>query len=215
MTCSSGAARNAIIFAGADFNGKVNIGTELIICCDSGLRHARALGLTPDYIVGDMDSVDPDTLNFYESRGVPVMRYSAKKDMTDLEIAVKLALDKNVSGITVFGALNGRLDHVLGSIHALVPALSAKTPAVLEGENERVTLTDGISAVSARKGTIISMFPLTSAVLGVTTRGFEYPLNDGALTIGSARGLSNVLTEDKAEISVKEGILVIIENKMV
>ena len=88
----------ALVFAGAEiwdysFCKAYMDGAGVVICCDSGLRHAKALGIRPDYIVGDFDSVSPEVWDYYKGQGIPVRQFPARKNETDMELGVLLALE--------------------------------------------------------------------------------------------------------------------------
>ena len=87
---------------------------SLVIAADSGLRHARGLGLTPDLIVGDFDSVAEDDLNAFPT--VPRQVHSPDKDQLDLELAIDEARERGVRRLAILGALGGRFDQSLAAL---------------------------------------------------------------------------------------------------
>ncbi|MCG2754787.1 MAG: hypothetical protein L6247_04340, partial [Desulfobacteraceae bacterium] len=86
----------AIIFANGiiDHAGSVFSGNDLIIAADGGLHHFRSLGITPDVLIGDTDPLTGDDIKGLQIAGVEIIRYPAKKDQTDLELALRLAIDR-------------------------------------------------------------------------------------------------------------------------
>ena len=89
---------------------------DYIICADGGTRHALALGLKPNLIVGDLDSVTDVELKIASAK---IVQYPRNKNETDLELALNHALVKKTSSILIIGALGGRLDQTLGNISLL------------------------------------------------------------------------------------------------
>ena len=77
-----------------------------IIAADSGMKHARALGLVPELWVGDFDSSGSELMLDYAL--VPRQTHSADKDATDGEIAVEEALRLGASEIILIGGLGGQ-----------------------------------------------------------------------------------------------------------
>ena len=137
-----------------------------------------------------------------------IERHPAKKDATDLELALDAAIALDPSHILVIGDAGGRLDHLLGSILLLGDAryASATVDATLDGN--RLSVIRGSRILTGTPGEILSLLPVHGPAAGVTTRGLEYPLHDETLTPGTTRGVSNVFTAAEAQITVVNGCLV-------
>ena len=201
----------AAIFANGivDDAGFVFSGNDLIIAADGGLHHCRSLSITPDVVIGDIDSLAGDDIKWLQIAGVEIIRYPAKKDQTDLELALKLAIDRGADEIVVFGAMGGRWDMSIANI--LLPAeqnLSNATIRIIDGRHEIMLLRTGKEiTVHGEKGDILSLIPLGRDTLGITTIGLEYPLKDDILKLGSSRGISNVFIENSATVLLKQGLL--------
>jgi thiamine pyrophosphokinase len=196
-----------------------NVG--LVIAADGGARHAAGLGVAIDLWVGDGDSIDADTMAALESGGVPIVRASPHKDESDTELAVREAIARGTSGVIVVGGLGGdRIDHALANIGLLAMAELGDRPAMLLDARSRVTLVRApapggepvLRPLAGRIGDIVSLLPLGDGVSGVTTRGLRYPLSDEPLPAGPARGLSNVRTTTDASVTVRAGLLLIVES---
>ncbi|MBW2600212.1 MAG: thiamine diphosphokinase, partial [Deltaproteobacteria bacterium] len=95
-------------------------GDPVIICADGAAQRLKASDITPDLIVGDMDSIDEDTLRYFEAKGSRIIRYPGDKNETDTQLALERAFKMNPDQIRVFGALGGRIDHTLANISLLV-----------------------------------------------------------------------------------------------
>jgi thiamine pyrophosphokinase len=186
-------------------------GKSCILACDGGLRHCRAMGIVPCCIIGDMDSVDARLLD--ESHNVPVLGYPTDKDLTDLEIAISHACDLGANDIVVLGGLGGRVDHMLGNIHALAAAVQRGARAALRDRHTKVSLIKDYCRLNAAEGGTVTLLPLTTAAEGIVTKGLKYPLNDESLEAGYARGVSNEIISEWAEVQLKKGLLVVIQTK--
>ncbi|MGZ8514309.1 MAG: thiamine diphosphokinase [Candidatus Limnocylindrales bacterium] len=194
---------------------------ELVIAADGGARHAEALRVSIDVWVGDGDSIEPVLLERLEATGVRLERSRPDKDESDTELAVLAALRRGADGLVIVGALGGeRIDHSLANIGLLgLPAL-AELPAVLVDARSRVSLVQApgprgepvARTLEGRPGDIVSLLPLGPGVVGVTTTGLAYPLRDEPLPEGPARGLSNVRAEASASVTVRSGLLLIVES---
>ncbi|MBW2560004.1 MAG: thiamine diphosphokinase, partial [Deltaproteobacteria bacterium] len=95
-------------------------GDPVFICTDGAAERMREIGRVPDLIVGDMDSVDEATLEYFEAKGSRIIRHPVSKDETDTQLALELAFKMDPEGIRIFGALGGRIDHALANISLLV-----------------------------------------------------------------------------------------------
>lgn len=120
-----------------------------------------------------------------------------------------------VPEITILGATGTRLDHVFGNLHLLKSALDAGIHCQIVDEHNRICLLDSNYTMyrDHQFGDYVSFLPFTSKVEGLTLKGFEYPLEDYTLEAGTARGVSNEIKDEAAEISMTSGILVMFETR--
>jgi thiamine pyrophosphokinase len=196
-------------------------GIELVVAADGGARHAETLGLSIDLWVGDGDSVDPGLLDALEARGVPLERSRPDKDESDTELAVLAAVRRGASRVVIVGALGGpRIDHSLANVGLLaLPALVERSATLIDGRS-RISLIrapgpDGGPVerrLDGRRGDIVSLLPVGPGVVGVTTAGLAYPLRDDPLPEGPARGLSNIRDRAQASVTVRAGLLLVVES---
>lgn len=184
-----------------------------IIACDGGLGHCRKMMIIPDIMVGDFDSVTSNDISFYEDRGVEKIAYPRKKDMTDMEIAINIAIEKGADEIYILGGLGCRFDHSLANVHILVHPIARGVKTCLVDEHNIITLVMDSLEINGSVGQTISLIPLTTEVSGVTTRNLEYPLLNRTMGAGSSIGVSNVMTDESAGISVDDGILIVIMSR--
>ena len=183
---------------------------DLLLCADGGARHVLQWGMTPHVVIGDMDSLDDETLARLASAGVELVRHPAQKDATDLELALEWGIDSGATEITILGALGGRMDHVLGNILLLAHPRLAGIPARIHGNDEWLTLVRDRLTILGNLGDTVSLLPLCAEVTHVTTTGLEYPLQDESLRYSFSRGISNRLIEREATITLGEGLLLVV-----
>lgn len=181
--------------------------SDLTIAADSGLAAFDEAGLMPDWLVGDMDSVDPGVLARFEGR-LPEHRLSCFKDDTDGVDALDLAIQKGADKITLLGALGGRLDHAMANLMLLVRAHRKGVSAQILDERVHIERVSGETVLSGAKGDTVSLLPLGEA-RGVTLEGFFYPLHEHKLDSGYPLGVSNVVVQDEARVRVREGDLLL------
>jgi len=185
---------------------------DLTIAADSGLAAFDAAGLLPDLLIGDMDSVAPDILRRYEGR-LPERRLCCIKDDTDGVDALDVAIAHGATEITLLGALGGRLDHALANLMLLVRAHQRGVRAQILDESVQILRVDRRHTLEGAQGHTVSLLPLGRAD-GVTLEGFFYPLHTYTLTSDYPLGVSNVVTEDHAVVSVENGDLILFHYRM-
>ena len=190
----------------------------LTIAVDSGMSFFYRQGWVPDYIVGDFDSVKPEILqSFLELKEdkPKVLQFQPEKDETDTEIAIRTAIGQGCGAIHILGATGSRLDHVLGNIHLLGMAMEQGVEVIMADPNNRIRMVrEGlVLKKGGQYGKYVSLLPFTPQVTGLTLTGFKYPLDQYTLECYHSLGVSNEITGEQAEISFRDGVLLVIESK--
>jgi thiamine pyrophosphokinase len=185
--------------------------SDFIIAADGGSHHCKSLGITPNVIIGDFDSLDLKDVNTYRQAGVEIIQHPTHKDETDLELALLLATKHDITHVFIIGALGDRWDMTIANILlAAHPVFSHIAIRFLDGSQELSILRgEGHIAINGRPGFLVSLIPIAGDALGITTNGLEYPLNNETLYFGTSRGVSNVFSNSHAQIYVRDGILLI------
>jgi thiamine pyrophosphokinase len=185
--------------------------TDLVIAADSGVHHARALGLHVDLVVGDLDSVDARELDAVVEAGATVERHPVDKDATDLELALHAAVDRGAERIVVLGAGGGRFDHFLANVLVLAsPAFAGARVEALVGA-ARVVVVHDKAVVDGEPGDLLTLLPVGGPAEGVRTTGLRFALDGERLDAGTTRGVSNELTGNQATITVDGGVLLVVQ----
>ena len=176
---------------------------DYVIAADAGYRHLTEIGVEPDLVIGDFDSLGaaPERPN--------VIVCPVQKDDTDTLVAVRRAIDMGFSRIMIFGGTGGRLDHTLANIQTLGFAANRGAEAFLFGEDFVLTvLAGGRLRFSGYSGGF-SVFSLGGRARGVWESGVAYPLFDAELTCDFPMGVSNEFASPETEISVREGAIIV------
>ncbi len=186
---------------------------DLTIAADSGGAALLSLDVTPDLLVGDMDSIGADVLAAIRKRGAEVIEAPAEKDFTDTELAVRLAVDRNPTEIVICGALGNRLDHTLANISLLVYARERGVTARIVTEDQEAYLlpADVIDPIAGKVGDTVSLIALSEPVTGVTTHDLKYPLKQAALSLFSPLGVSNEIAGPNPWVEFWEGRLLLVK----
>ena len=190
---------------------------DRLIAADGGYHHLARLGLNPERVIGDLDSLLPVEIEQLSQMGVPLDRFPVEKDETDLELAIDWAISADFHELRIAGALGGRLDQALGNLFLLTRPNLAGRDVRLEDGTEQVFLIRDWAEISGRPGDTVSLLPLGGPVEGVVTGGLKYPLGnedfplDGeTLVPDRTRGISNVLLAERGEVRILRGVLICI-----
>jgi thiamine pyrophosphokinase len=187
--------------------------SDLIICADGGARYLYQAGIRPDILVGDFDSIEPEIKEAYQQSGIEIIKFPAKKDYTDMELALNLAIEKGATRIYITGATGSRLDHTISNIQLLHKLADKGVKGVIINRNNYIYLLTDCIRIPRKEGYYLSLVPATPKVEGITTKGLAYPLNDGTMVMGTGLGISNEFVSEWAEVSVKKGRLYVILSK--
>ena len=184
---------------------------DFIIGVDGGCRWCLEKNLPIDLAVGDFDSLNKKDMHSLSSRAIKIERHPAHKDYTDLELALVAAKDKNPSAITVYGVWGGRIDHSLANL-LCIAMQSGHTPVIMPDLSESGYLIKSQQKINikAEIGHCISILALGNDCAGVSNSGMKYPLNDALIRQGTGIGLSNLTTDNNSEISVQNGVLLVL-----
>lgn len=205
----------AIVFAGGDpldpcWHAALP-DADLVVAADSGLAHALALGMRADVVVGDLDSVDAETLERARFQGTRVERYSTLKDDTDLALAIATARRLGADTATIVGAGGGRLDHFLANALLIgAPEWADMRIDALIGASRVAVVRDAVELAGA-VGSLVTLLALHGPARDVTTQGLRWELAGDVLMPGSTRGVSNEMVAAIATVQVGEGVLLAIQ----
>ena len=198
--------KRCVIFCGGGFSsldGPI-LDTDLVIAADKGLDYTRQLGLNPQIVLGDFDSLG------FVPEGAQV--HPVEKDDTDCMIAVRLALERGCDDIVIYGALDGpRMDHTIANLQALLFLTRRGARGTLVGRKNIITAVGNgkLCFDPEAKGTV-SVFCLGEKARGVSIRGMKYELEDGTLEPDMPLGVSNCFQDREAAVEVKDGIVIVI-----
>jgi thiamine pyrophosphokinase len=220
--------KRAIIFLNGDLSNFKNAkqyikSTDLIICADGAAYSALNLNIIPNAIVGDFDSLSksiqqklrPKDDRPLDEKKHPVkfIRFAREKDESDSELAMDYAVRQGCKEILIFGLLGSRLDHLFSNIfHLEIIAKKAVDIKIIEG-NQEVFVANKKITIKGKIGDFISLLPLSADAKSVLTEGLKYKLSNEDLLFGYSRGISNIMTQKEAEISLESGTLLVVHTK--
>lgn len=184
---------------------------DFLIAADGGVRHALSLGLTPDVVLGDLDSLPVD---FIPAGVTKMIKFPADKNETDLELAIVHALSQNPEKIVIVAALGGRFDQTLANISLLSGHYLSGVDIRIDDGVEEIFFCREQARVYGRNGDLISLIPWGGAVAGIRTKNLKWPLVNETLYPEKTRGVSNEMTDSGADISIASGLLLVVHRRL-
>lgn len=205
-------------------NYRKTLSIDKVFAVDKGLEYADRMGIIPDYLIGDFDTVDSKLLSWYEKRIVEheidtvLERHPVKKDASDTELALCVAMSQGAKKITILGGTGSRLDHVFVNIGLLLQAEKQGVEAYIVDETNRIRLLSDQSLCEfemyrqEQYGEYISLVPFTEQVEGVTLEGVMYPLDNAIIYAGNSLTVSNQIVEEKIHVKLAKGKMLFVES---
>ena len=206
--------KRCVIVGGADINNYDYVRSRLcaddyIVFCDSGLKHLDALQVRPGLIMGDFDSHDNPNLD------VETIVLPCEKDDTDTVFAVKEAIRRGYEDVLLIGVVGARLDHTLGNVYILEYLDNLDKKGFIIDNYSEMEFVSRQTAYIDDSFRFFSLLNITGIAKGITVKNAKYPLKDAEITCGYQYGVSNeVLPGMRAEVTVKEGKLLLIKDRV-
>lgn len=189
-------------------------GADLLIAADGGADTLDRLGRRPNLVIGDLDSADPSLVERLAASGTRIDRHPIDKEASDTELALDAAIAVGATDVVLLGALGGRrLDHQLANLTLLAdPSLAGTEVRLIDRATSVRAIRDGESLdLVGSVGDLVTLLPLGTDAVGVTTRGLRWALEGATLAAGRSRGLSNEVTQAPASVSLERGTLLVVE----
>ena len=185
--------------------------SDIIIAADGGAEQAIKLGVNPDIIIGDMDSISDDTYRKFEDAGTEFVIFPTNKDKTDGQLAIEYAIENNYNDIIIIGWKGGRTDHFMANILLLNIFSDSEINLKFIAPKEEIFLLKGKTLFEFKTlpNYYVSFIPLENCK-NVKLTGFKYLLDNGELKLGESLGISNEILGEKSSIKMDNGVLIVI-----
>ena len=179
---------------------------SITVAADSGLHLAEKFNIKPDFILGDMDSIEnaDNVLKRYPKERI--FRYKKDKDFTDTELALSFLTEKGCNKTIILGGSYGRTDHFLGIFYLFYREIH---PDIWILKEEVAWNVEGKFLLNTVKGEIISLFPLSLNGCRMKSHGLKWALDSLDWKPGDI-GISNIALKDSIEIEMIKGRLLLI-----
>ena len=194
-----------ILLNGEPYRGGIDASDARVWCCDGAYDWAKGR-VRIDENLGDYDSLG------YTPDPPPAEVYPSEKNYTDGELALMRAVAAGADEIEFYGGVGGREDHFLGNLHLLYAALKRGVRACMVTNYARIFAAEGEVVIEGKKGRTLSIVPFGGSVHIMESGGLYYPLPE-TFVYGSTRGISNVVTADRAHFTVEGVVLVFIDGE--
>lgn len=200
--------KKAIIFLSgrvnleADYYRSIKYSEYDIYCADGGANHAYSLGVIPELILGDLDSITEEAVSHYKKLGVKFEKFPVSKDFTDGELILE-KVTTEYKEVLILGGLGGRTDHFLTNLNLLEKYQNI----TYEDENEIIFWVKKEMEICGQRGKTISFIPLTP-IDSLILKGFTYPLDRVDIPRSSSLCMSNIIEEESVRIKYDNGSVI-------
>lgn len=182
-----------------------------IIAADSGAAHCKKLGIIPDFIIGDFDSISKEVFSFFFDKS-KILKISRQND-TDLEKCIITAIESDFSSIALMSVIGSRLDHSLSNLSLSLKYADIINLIIIHQDSILFPI-KGKNEFQAIKNEIISIYSFSSDIL-ITTSGLKYELNKSSLLFGKYDSISNKVLNNYFKIEAENGYIFLVRTKKV
>jgi thiamine pyrophosphokinase len=184
---------------------------DLIVAANGGTRYALEVGVVPDLVVGDMDSLGEELMLELDRLGASLERHPVRKDKMDGQLAVLAARERGATAADLLCAVGGTLGALFSVPQILLAAERIGLRSTVVADRGRIFVVEaGSRTVQGDPQDSVSIFPLSGLATGVTLESMEYPLENASLEPGDTLGFHNELIGREASVSVEEGALLVV-----
>ena len=191
-----------------DIEYAISSGYEKIICADGGANSSYKLGIVPDFIIGDLDSIRPDIYKYYKIRSEII--HLKRQNDTDVEKAIKFAIKNKFTHIFLAAATGDRLDHTFCNLGIVIKYFKKISIRLLHYKSLLTAYSGNIRLITS-PGEIISVYGIDHKTF-ISSKGLKYPLRNIAIPFGIKDGTSNVALSDHVDLKIRGGIIFVIRD---
>lgn len=178
---------------------------DFIICADGGMNHLMKINQLPDLVIGDLDSISKQALDYINHNKIPIQKYSSIKDATDTALAMEYLIEKGFKEITFMGVTGTRLDHTMANVFLLNDLHSKGIKGRIVDDTNIIYLINDYLELECFEDSYISIIPINDEGIVVSLSGFDYNLDNEAIRFGSTYGVSNRIMGTSGIIKIHKG----------
>ena len=177
------------------------------IAADGGALFLEQLEISPDLIIGDLDSLSKEDINQFRQQKIKINKFPEQKDKTDGELVIDYCQQNKVQDSIIIGATGGRFDQQVGHVSLLEYAHKIGVKTIIKEPGLEMGIIYNNKILNKKKNCILSLIPITEKVRGVEISGCKYNLEGEILYRYRSRGISNYIEQNKAEVKITSGLL--------
>lgn len=186
---------------------------DFIIGADSGCNILKTYNILPNLMLGDFDSANLESVEYFKNKGVECLKYPPEKNYTDTHLAYEIGKERGGKEFLIFGATGTRMDHTLGNVGLMLIALKEGNNITIIDDNNLMYAKDKNFKVQGDLMEVISFHALSDKVEGLTIKGGKYTLEDYNLQLLEPRTICNEFLEEDIEITFKSGKILVIYSR--
>ena len=183
-------------------------GFDDLIAVDGGANSAYKLSITPDFIIGDLDSIKPEVKKYYTGKS-KIIKYRRQTD-TDVEKSLNFAIRNNYGKVILLGVTGDRFDHTICNLSLIVKYSERLKLFVYHQTSLLAAYTSNVE-LDTEKGEIVSIFMFGANPL-ITSKGLKYKLKNSSIKFGERESLSNVASSSKVSLQISGGTAFVIRD---
>lgn len=183
-------------------------GFNTIICADGGANSAKKIGIIPDYIIGDLDSINEEVIRYFNLKS-KIIQIKRQND-TDVEKCLKFAIKKEFKEVILLGVTGDRLDHTICNLGIVIKFFN-KIKIHISAENSFLSAFNKSIEFKTKIGETISLYAFNKSTV-ITSKGLKYPLRKSNLAFGEKESTSNVAVSETVDLDILGGIVFIIRD---
>lgn len=187
--------------------------SQILICADSGGNCLYKNKIVPEYLLGDFDSIDAKSLDFFRNTDCKIEKYPVNKNFTDTEIAFNKAVELKADEIVFLGSTGNRIDHLFGNIGMLKKCLNHNIKGYIKDDNNSIEIINKSTTIDGHKGETFSLYAYCDSVKGLSIIGAKYKLDEYDLILGDSRTVSNEFLDNEVNIVFKSGIVLLFRSR--
>lgn len=205
----------ALLMANGDYGDllwyhSIKDGFDQVICIDGGTVWAQRMGVIPDRVVGDMDSISQEAIDYATSLGAEFTVVAREKDNTDFQLGLELAEMDGATCVVVWGGTGSRLDHSLSNLFSASSLVPRGIEVCFQSPQEDIYLISRHLVLPGKVGDTVSLITLGDESRGVNLKGFQYPLSNATIKGRWQWAVSNVIVEPNPEVEIESGVVAVI-----
>lgn len=187
---------------------------RFIIVADGGAKLLKKYELKADVLLGDLDSIDEETLCYVKENNIEIKKFPAKKDFTDTALCIDFLLEEDYKDLVILGALGTRLDHELANLYNLKILYKLGVSAkIVDDNNEVIYVEKGEFEFEKSDKKYFSLINAGDK-MSFTTKGLYYEVEDLEINFNNpSRAVSNEIVKDKAIVEINFGSAFIIQSR--